>query len=130
MKQKFYRTKKFQALEKIWEKKLSDSGFIDAEKCLKGTRVLRQRATNSYRAEGQTRRENKQRYFELLGIHYHEEEFPNARHEFIIRKRASGFKIKEICKELKKSKQPNHRETVRKVLRFYEAKWKIVTKSK
>lgn len=125
MKQKFWRAPKFKELEKVWEKKLADSGFIDAEKLINATRVFRQRASNSYRGEFSVICENKQRYYELLGHYYHDEKFQDPVNALVMERRSNGIKIKHICIELKKLGERNHRDTIRKIIRFYEFKWGI-----
>lgn len=128
-KQKFWQTKKFKELEEEWEKNLEKAGFKDAEKTIKGVRVLKQRATNSYRSATLVTRENKLRYYELLGIHLHQEKFPNEAYKKIIELRSQGKKLEEISKVSRiLNRDKNNKETIRRIIKRYEIKWGIKKK--
>jgi len=128
MKQKFWQTKAFKELEREWEFKLAQSGFSDAEKTVSGKRVLRQRASNSYRSERRVARENKQRYYELLGQFFHEEEFSDRVEELVMERRSRGVTITSISGELKEMGERCHRETIRHIIQKFEKKWNIRVK--
>jgi len=121
------KTAEFKKLLRAWNEKLRESGFNDCERDLKsGRRILWQNASNSYRQEEQLRRENKQRYFELIGQKFHEEQFSNAIAETIMALRAEGKSISEIAESLRAWRlKPNYRQTVRWIIRYYEHKWNI-----
>lgn len=125
MKVKFYQTNKFKELQRVWERKLAEAKFNDVEININGRRYLRQRANNSYRAQVQIMRESKQLYYNLLGQHFHEEEFTDQVHKMIMERRSNGVKIKAISGELRAMGERCHRETIRHIIRFYEVKWKI-----
>lgn len=126
MKRKFWQTERFKELQRKWNEKLRDSGFIDAERDGK----LIQNSANSYRTQIREVIENKQRYFELLGQWYHEEMFTNSVHNFVMRRRSEGISQKQISRELRDIGEINSHETVRKIIRYYEYKWQIKTKKK
>lgn len=121
---KFWQTQTFRELKKEWEEKLKNSDFVDAES--NGT--LRQNAANSYRTVDPVTIENKRRYYELLGHWYHEETFEDAVADYIMKRRCEGVNIKQIGLELKEKKHKNSRETIRKIIRYFENKWGIKKK--
>lgn len=125
MGRKFWQTKKFKEIEKEWYAKLSADKFPDAEQLINGKLVLRQKANNCYRQACQVARENKLRYFELLGACFHKEAFKDDVEAFVMEQRAHGVKIKRICEELKAMGERNHRDTVYLIIRKYEVKWGI-----
>lgn len=125
---KFWQTKKFKALQNKWEKKLLESGFVDAEKMFYGSLHLKQPVCNyvyRYNMFVEAVRENRQLYFELLGEFFHKEQFNDEVERLIMERRAEGVKIKHICEELKSLKERCHRQTVRLIIRKYEIKWGI-----
>lgn len=123
MTKKFWKTQKFKALKSEWEKKLSQSGFVDIED-ERGR--LKQNAGNSYRTTTCTIIESKQRYYELLGQGYHHErEFRDSVERIVMLLRSRGVKVKDICLGLKAVKKRNHRDTIRRIIRYYEIRWKI-----
>lgn len=124
---KFWKTESFQALQIKWEDKLKQSGLKDIEDEKKR---LKQNAANSYRTTTHTIIENKRRYYELLGHGYHQEkEFRDAVERIVMLLRARGFKIKDICIGLRAIKKRNHRDTIRRIIRHYEVRWKIKKKT-
>lgn len=125
---KFWKTKAFRELEKVWEERLKEAGFKDSEKINRSHRRLKQNASNCYRQAPEVLREAKLRYYELLGLNFYNETFENPVHKTVISMRKDGFKLKEISFYLKSNGKPNHRETIRKILRFYEAKWQMKRK--
>lgn len=118
---KFWQTSKFKNLQKIWNKKLEESGFCDAE----ANGKLRQNSANCYRTKVCTVIANKQRYFELLGQRFHEENFMDPVDAYVIERRAQGTSFVKIREELRSQGKKNGRETIRKIIRFYERKWNI-----
>src|SRR5262245_22924750 len=99
-KAKYWETKEFKDLEREWYERLRLSGFDDAEKSINGTRILKQRASNSFRGAIALIRDSKFEYFRLMATAMACEGFSNPIHRFILERRANGFKIIEICKEL------------------------------
>ena len=123
---KFWQSQKFKKLQSKWEEKLRASGFKDIED---EKNRLRQNAGNSYRTTTHVLIENKRRYYELLAQGYHQEkEFRDTVERIIILLRYRGLKIKDICYGLEAINERSHRDTVRKILRRYETRWKIRTK--
>ncbi len=129
MKPKPWNTTQFKELEKEWYERLEKAGFKDVEKTVNGKSVLKQRASNCYRSADNIARENKQRYFELLGHAVSSEgDFKDGVELFVMEQRASGVSIRLICEELKKRGERNHRDTIRLIIRKFEKKWQIVKK--
>lgn len=117
---KFWTTTKFKKLQSVWEEKLKGSGFVDVET---EDGKLKQNSGNSYRTTNHEIIESKQRYFELLGQGVHEEEFVNEMHRIVMQQRADGIRVKDIARNVGR-----HTDNIRKILRYYEAKWKITRK--
>lgn len=129
MRPKFWQTNEFKTLQDEWNEKLNESGFKDAETLLgDGDWALKQKATNAYRATHQTIRDGKQRYFELLGSAFNDEQFCDWVERLIMEHRADGWTIREISDKLKMLNERCHRETIRNVIRKYEVRWKIRVK--
>ena len=122
MSKKFWQTEKFKRIERIWEEKLRESGFIDVEN---GNGKLKQNAANSYRTNISQVIESKQRYFELLGHIAHEEQFRDEVERIVMQRRSEGATIKEISLELSAQGHRSHRQTIRKIIQHFERKWKI-----
>lgn len=122
---KFWQTPRFKELQKEWEDRLKESGFIDAE--AKGN--LRQNALNAYRTQIHTVIENKRRYYELLGHYYHEEDFSCPVEKYVMERYASGISRPQIRKELKAAGKKNGRETIGKIVSFYAKKWGLKKKN-
>lgn len=125
MSQKYWQTKAFRDLQKIWNEKLREAGFEDAEALINGQLVLRQRATNSYRGISDVQRENKILYYELLAQNTYLEAFCDRVDRLVMERRSQGIKIKVISEELRQLGERCHRETIRHIIRKYEVKWKI-----
>lgn len=132
----FWRSRSFKALNNIWNKKLHDADFIDAEVDIKGDRSLRQRADNSYRQASEFERDSKLEYFSLAGHLAHNTKFPNEVEEFIMIKHSEGAQIKEIVDELRvrgvwaKVGYESHRKTARAIIKEWKYRWGILTKKK
>jgi hypothetical protein len=124
-KPKFWQTAKFKELEREWNERLARSGFRDAETTVNGRPLLKQRASNSYRGATLVERENKRRYYELLGVHAHAECFTDWVDCVVLHWRATGAKIKTISQILETLGERCHRETIRGIIRKYEMKWGI-----
>ncbi len=122
MRKKFWQIQKFKELQKEWENKLRESGFVDVED---DRGKLRQNASNSYRTTNHTLINAKLRYYELLGHWNHEKDFRDHVERLVMERRANGVMIKDICKELEGMGERCHRETVRWIIQFYEKRWKI-----
>lgn len=121
---KFWQTQKFKEIQKEWEDKLKDSGFVDAE----NNNQLTQNSANSYRTKNQVKIETKLRYYELLGQgHNEEKDYRDWVESYIMERRAWGISQRQISRELKDFKQRCGKETIRKIVRHFERKWKIKT---
>jgi hypothetical protein len=125
MAKKYWQTEMFRALQSEWELVLKKAGFVDAEKLISGTLVLRQRASNAYRQASLLERQQKQKYYELLGAGFHAEWFEDTVEALVMERRSQGVSIKNICIELKAHGGRCHRETVRSIIAKYEAKWRV-----
>lgn len=123
-KKRFWQTEKFKELQKEWEKILKASGFKDQEQNGK----LTQNAGNSYRTQIPEVIENKRRYYELLGHGHHQEDFSDPVEKYVMERRSQGAPLKEIRQELRAAGKKNGRETIRKIIRYYEQKWEIKKK--
>ncbi len=124
MTKKFWKTQKFKALQTEWEEKLKNSGFKDIED-EKGS--LKQNAGNSYRTTAHAVIDGKQRYYELLGQGYHgENRFRDAVEKIVMLLRSRGVKVKDICLGLRAVKERNSHDSVEKIVRRYEKRWRIV----
>lgn len=121
----FWRTKDFKSLIRTWNKKLDESGFTDAEVELRDDRVLKQRATNSYRQASQLERESRLEYFVLLGQLAHNTSFNNELERFVMLKHAEGASIKEIVDEINQKGIGRDRKTIRYIIRRWQMKWGI-----
>jgi len=120
----FWKTKAFKVVELEWYEKLESTGFKDAE-TQKGERVLKQRATNSYRQANELERRTRLEYYLLLGNHVNNTEFPCELEKVVMNLRAEGYIISEIVKELIRLGTPRTRLTIRRIIRRWEAKWNI-----
>lgn len=118
---KFWQTRKFKDLQKEWEEKLRDSGFVDHEK----NGFLTQNALNCYRTIDRLKIEAKERYYELLGQFHHEEDYSCPIEEFVMERLSEGATRRQINRELKEQGLGRTRETVRNIIRFFEKKWQI-----
>ena len=127
-KPKFWQTQTFKEIEDYWYGQLERFGFKDAEKTINGNSVLKQSASNSYRNAKQVERDAKLAYYSLLQGHCNQEAFQDDIEKLVIERRADGFKIKQICEELRSLNERSHRETVRKIIVKYELKWGIKKK--
>lgn len=125
---KFWQTAKFKELERLWYERLESIGFKDAEKTINGNSVLKQRASNSYRAAHQIEREAKLAYYNLLAGYYQQATIQDPVERLVIERRSEGFKIKQISEELRRLEERCHRETIRNIIRKYEIKWGIKKK--
>jgi len=127
---KFWKSEKFRKLEFEWNAELEKSGFIDVEKSIGETRVLKQSSDYAYRKGGAI--ESKQEYFILLVQCIHDEkEFSDIYDKAIMEFTALGYSIAAISKELRAMVPSNrqrgkfNRNTIRHVRHRYETKWGI-----
>jgi uncharacterized protein (UPF0332 family) len=123
--EQFWRSKKFKTLTEIWNKKLEDSGFNDAEIELKGDRALKQRATNSYRQASELERESRLEYYSFLGYLAHNTKFLCEIEKFIMIRHSEGAEDKEIVEELKNMCVSKHRQTVSYIIKRWQVKWGV-----
>jgi uncharacterized protein Smg (DUF494 family) len=129
--QKFWKTKQFQAINKNWNSKLSESGFKDAEIEKHGEFYLKKHShcDNRHHENVAIVRENKQAYFHILDEYIQKEtDFPDESDRLIMELTAQGFHICEISETLRSLfLKKNHRNTIRFIRRRYEHKWGIKT---
>ena len=123
--EQFWRTKKFKTLIVVWNKKLEESGFNDAEIELKGDRALKQRATNSYRQASELERESRLEYYSFLGYLAHNTNFIDEVEKLIMIRHSEGAEDKEIVEELKNIGVSRHRQTVSYVIKRWQVKWGV-----
>jgi hypothetical protein len=128
-KKKFWQTEKFKEIQAKWEKKLKESGFIDAEEG-ENSFYLKQYTSNVYRTKDTSLIEARQTYFELLCQHYSAERFNDIVAAIIMRMRCDGVETKEISRKLKAIGVRSSTETIRKIRRHYEKKWGILKTKK
>lgn len=106
---KFYHTKEFKDLQKVWEEKLFSSGFSDAE----------QRMQNPYRhSPSRETREGKLEYFRTITECIHSNLEINPLDLTVMTMRGDGFTNIQIAKEI-----GAHRKTVMFIIRRYEHRW-------
>lgn len=120
---KFYQTPEFRSKEREWYRRLSDTGFRDAEKTVGSNRVLKKRACNSYRESKGSARENKERYFEVISQNIHITSFQNEKEQFVLLKFAEGLSRVDIVREVRNIGISIHRNTVTHIIRRYEHLW-------
>lgn len=126
MKPKFWQTNEFKRIEKKWYQILKDEKFSDHEQTINGKSILKQNASNCYRGKSKIERENRLRYYELLGHFFSAEtEFEDWVESFIMQRRSEGVKIIQISKELELANERCYRGTIRKIIQKYEIKWRI-----
>lgn len=123
--EQFWRNKKFKTLTVIWNKKLEESGFNDAEIELKGDRALKQRATNSYRQASELERESRLEYYSFLGYLAHNTKFKDGTEELIMIRNSEGIESTEIINELKQNGISIHKQTVNYIIKRWHTKWGI-----
>lgn len=119
--QKFWQTQRFKDLQGLWEEKLKESGFIDAESNGK----LCQNSANSYRTQIQTVIQGKISYYDILSFRCHTEVFRDNVEKYVMERLAEGISRKQIRRELKTQGKRNGRETVRLIIKYYETKWHL-----
>lgn len=122
---RYWETKDFKALYKIFEQKLKEGGFIDAERTIDGKRMLIQYSSNVYRQAPAVDREAQIDYYSLVGEYIEKTVFKTKLDERIMRLVADGEKISEIVRKINTTGIYVHRQTVRFIIRRYENKWKI-----
>lgn len=114
---KVHETQEFKKQQEEWYNRLKSEGFKDIEICLNGEFHLMQRSRP-------TPTDEKLQYFQALTYFANNEPFDNKIDEFILIKRADGFKIKDISNEMKQMKLAHyHRESIRYIIRKYEMRW-------
>ena len=125
MAKKFFQTKEFKELSKIWEEKLNREGLCQIEKQIGEKRVLVQNSSNVYRQMESTRREAKEIYFQRLGACIYQAHFDCQLDRIIMTLKADGATITEICIQLLELGMSRYRRTVRLIIRKYEDRWGI-----
>lgn len=117
---KFYQTKEFRELEKRWDKILTETGFMDAERTKNGQRILAQNSSNAYRQACHQTREDRAEYFRALCYHFHRTNFDRLLDQRVMMFFSDGLSIKQIVKTLTELGQPIHRQTIRFIIRRFE----------
>ena len=123
--EQFWKSKKFKALYREWNKNLELSGFIDAEIQVAEERTLKQRATNSYRQASPLERETRLNYYCHLGYLAHHTFFGNEIDKYVMIKHSEGATIKQIVEGLAAQGVSRGRLTIRYIIRRWEAHWGI-----
>ena len=124
MKRKFWTTDAFKNLSKIWDHRLSQSGFTDIEKSIGSTRVLKQKANHCYCwTADPTTRFAKERYFQLISQYSQTEYFQDKVERLVLQRRSQGHSIKSICVELKQLNERHYRNTISNIIKKYEIRW-------
>lgn len=118
----FWKTKQFQALSKIWELKLKDSGFIDAES--RYGNIKTREAVSTYGKATPLERETRQEYFRILGKLTNETKFKNELERLVMTLHSEGHTIKDIVERLHIARD---RKTIRYIIRRWQMKWGIRT---
>lgn len=105
---------------KVWNEKLKQSGFEDAEVELKNDRALKQRATNAYRQASPLEREARLDYYRILGHLSQNTEFTTELERNVMTLYANGSTICEIAGQINR-----HRQTIRHIIRRWQMRWGI-----
>ena len=136
---KFWQTPEFNALQREWNARLGESGFVDAEKG-ESERFLKDSASEMFREK--TRRhertqiliDSRFQYFQAISrFCLNEKEFDDDCDRFIMESTADGRTIREISEDLRKMvpegkrRTKHNRYTIMFVRRRYEHRWGIRT---
>lgn len=121
----YWKTEHFEALQKLWYKRLEEAGFQDAEQLRANEMLLKQRGDHPLTHAGldELAREHKAAYYTLLQQMVREWKFANEVDQWILEMYADGIAIKQICRILNEAGESRCRGTVRFVVRKYEMKW-------
>lgn len=136
----FWRSKNFKSLAEIWDEKLKEAGFLDAEIELKTERTLRQKASNCYRHASEVERDLRQQYFTQVGYFANNTDllngekdlglfayalFPNELEKLVMVRHSEGATIREIVDEITLKGMTRDRKTIRHIIRRWQMKWGI-----
>lgn len=122
----FWKSPNFKALRDIWYERLKDEGFQDAEKDTGGRMELKQRASAPYRhIKAPIDQATKEQYYIVVAQCVHETEFRNEVDRCILTLHASGWKVCKIIDHLEEMGITRNRNTIRYLIRRFEAKWGI-----
>jgi len=124
---KYWQSKEFKILLRLWDDKLAENGFEDAEESVKGSKWLKQRASNVYRQADATTIAAKENYFTLMQQHFAKERFRSPLHRAVMTHVINGEFPREIVKRLKAMGKHIDRHTVTFIRRRYENKWGIIS---
>jgi hypothetical protein len=112
-------------LQRFWDEKLKESGLKDAEKTVRGKRVLKDTASSINKKSKQTVWVEKSNYFELVTENIVKTNFETLTEELVMRKHAEGKGISEIVQDLQNLKIKIYRGTIRFIIRRFEHLWGI-----
>lgn len=136
---RFRKSSEFQKLKSDWDKKLKDSGFVDAEREVDGFVKLKVATSDTGRfgdifrhSKDKVKREAQQEYFHLLSQAVSRAtDFEDDSDRLIMERTAEGKTIREISIELRsllpedRQRSKHNRDTIRYVRRRYENKWGV-----
>jgi hypothetical protein len=103
-----FKDKKFLDLQKVWDKKLKDSGFEDAEQRKDGnlkewaTRKFRSKLKGSYYEQKKEYYLSREEYFRVAGFFLHDHDFSTEMERLIWELHSEGISIVDITNFLKK----------------------------
>lgn len=128
-KDKFWKTKEFEKLEKKWYDKLKKSGFEDAEKTVAGEKLLKKFAkslTYFPQVNSIVVREGRAYYYQMAEQKANAATYSEDWHKTVMLKHAEGLNNVEISKELMKQKVSKTRQQVAAVIKKYMSDWQVV----
>jgi len=108
----------FKSLQKLWYKKLKDSGFEDIED-FEGCRILKRSFSAYTWQHTQQDFDEIQDYFRLAGQFYYEHRFENKLEKEIWRLHSEGVSYREIAEILRTHKQKVNKDSVQKIVSKY-----------
>jgi hypothetical protein len=122
----YWTTKKFKKLQDVWNKRLEQDGFRDAEKNSRGVERNLIAHSNPFRHSTSDEVEVKQEYFERMSHKaYNALSKANPLDRLTMTRYVEGTMIKDIVKELRARGMYKPRQTVSKIIKKYEKLWKI-----
>jgi hypothetical protein len=117
---KFWERPDFVALQAEWYARLAASGFEDVEL---GPPLDPRFRHDKPRAVLAAIADEGSVYSRFIAENLQRTSFRNGADEIIMRMRADGAKIREICEHLAEAGTPRRRQAVRYRIRIYEMKW-------
>jgi hypothetical protein len=119
---KFWERPDFIALQAEWYARLEESGFVDVERSSDISDPGRPRH-DVQKDRHRAIHEERFAYYSFLGQNADQTRFRNDVDAIIMRMRAEGAKLREICEHLAAVGTPRRRVAVRYRIRIYEMKW-------